>query len=72
MSDFVVDFDLMGEPRVDEWLRERQRRGGRRKIKGEAVKLMTGKVKSWINQETKSGPLNRLNVVPSLFSDLMC
>ncbi len=63
MSDFVVDFDLVGGLSLDEWWKVMDRRtdGERRKIKrkGDTLKLIRETLKSWKSQETKLGPSNR-------------
>ncbi len=58
MSDFVVNFDLVGGLSLDEWWKETDRTKEGEKKK-ETLKLMRETLKSWKSQETKPGPLNR-------------
>ncbi len=54
MSDFVVNFNLLGGLSLDEWWKETDMMEEKEK-KGRKHKLMRETLKSWKSQETKPG-----------------
>ncbi len=54
MSDFVINFNLLGGLSLDESRKEMDRMEEDEKKKADALKLMRKTLKSWKSQETKA------------------
>ncbi len=59
MSDFVINFDLLGGLSLDEWWKETDRLEEEEKKKGVTLKLTRETQKSRKSQEMKPGWINR-------------